>query len=78
MRIDEVRKVYHEQPFQPFTIRVADGHEYTVKHPEFLSISVSGRSIVVSTPDDLHELIDVMMITSIHFGNGKVRRRRRR
>lgn len=76
MRIDDLKRVHQTRPFKPFLIRVADGLEYAVEHPEFLSVSVTGRTIVVSTPDDLHELIDTMMITSIHFGDGAKRKRR--
>ncbi len=77
MTIEGLRKFHRATPFKPFTIRVADDHEYYVPHPEFLSFSVSGRTIVISTPDDSHELIDLPLVTSLHPGNGKPRARRR-
>lgn len=78
MRIDELKKAHRSQPFEPFTIRVADGREYDVVHPEFLAFSATGRTIVVMTPDDLFEIIDTMMITSIHMGNGRRKPRGKR
>ncbi len=71
MRIDDLKKVYQARPFKPFIIRVADGREYKVIHPEFLAFSSSGRSLVVSTPEDVFEIIDTMMIASLHVGNGE-------
>jgi len=76
MKIDDLRHAYQARPFRPFSIRVADGREYQVDHPEFLSFSTTGRTIVVSTPKDLHGIIGTAMITSIHLGNGKPRRGR--
>ena len=76
MKIDDLRHAHQARPFRPFTIRVADGREYRVAHPEFLTFSVTGRTIVVSTPDDVHEIIDTVMITSIHLGDGAKPNRR--
>jgi len=76
MRIDEPRRIHRAQPFEPFVIRVADGREYLVKHPELMLISPSGRKVVVFTPDDVLDIVDAMMITSIHLGDGRKRTRR--
>ena len=76
MKISDIRLAYASQPFRAFSIRVADGREYRVKHPEFLAFSVGGRSIVVSTADGFYEIIDTAMVTSIHFGNGNRRKPR--
>jgi hypothetical protein len=78
MRVDEIRHYHAVRPFRPFTLRVADGREYVVRHPEFLSISMTGRTVVVSTPDDHHEVIDMLMITSVHLGNGRKSKRNRK
>jgi hypothetical protein len=42
--------------------------EYAVGHPEFLAISQSGRTIIVATPADTFDFIDVRHVTSIHLG----------
>jgi hypothetical protein len=34
MRIEELRKAKNEQPFRPFVIRMADGREVLVSHPD--------------------------------------------
>ena len=77
MRIDELRSIHKARPFRPFTIRVADGREYFVVHPEFLAYAPPSRTLSVVTPKGFHDIIDLMMITSIHLHNGKPRRRRK-
>lgn len=71
MRIDELRKIHRAEPFRAFSIRVVDGNEYKVVHPEFLAISKNGRVAVVFTPDDEMEIIDTALIASIHHANGR-------
>jgi len=77
MRIDDLRSIHQARPFHPFTIRVADGREYFVVHPEFLAYAPPSRTLSVVTPKGFHDIIDLMMITSIHLDNGKPRRKRR-
>lgn len=77
MRGDELRAVHLARPFRPFTIRVADGREYFVVHPEFLAYAPPSRTLSVVTPKGFHDIIDLMMITSIHLDNGKPRRKRK-
>lgn len=71
MTVEQLRKAHQARPFEPFTLRTADGREYPVAHNEFLSFSQSGRTIAVSTPDDSFDVLDLLLVTSIHRGNGK-------
>ena len=66
MTVEELRKAYHTQPFRRFKLRVADGREYEVRHPELMAISPRGRTVIVVGPDDTANIIDTLMITSIH------------
>ncbi len=76
MTIEQLRKVHQAHPFEPFILRTGDGREFPVGHPEVLAISPAGRTVVVMTPDGAHEVIDLLLVTSIHIGNGRARRRR--
>ena len=67
MTVEELRKAYHTQPFRPFKLRVADGREYEVRHPELMAIGPRGRTVIVVGPDDTADIIDTLMITSIHM-----------
>ena len=34
MTIDELRQAKNQRPFEPFRIRLADGHELPILHPD--------------------------------------------
>ena len=68
MTIEKIREAYDAQPFQPFTIHIADGRHVHVAHREFMASAPSGRTIIVFQPDDRHQVIDVMLITGLEFG----------
>ncbi len=78
MTIEKLRQIHQSQPFQPFTMYFADGGRLHVSHPESLAYSPSGRTIVVVSPDDSSQFIDLLMVTRIELGNGKARRPRGR
>jgi hypothetical protein len=65
MTIEQLRKMHEARPFQPFRIHMADGRHLDVVHPEFLAHSPSGRTISVATPDDVFEVIDLLLVTSL-------------
>jgi hypothetical protein len=50
MDIDEIRGALHRQPFEPFTIRLADGRSLPVPHPDF--VAVAPRRVVVVASED--------------------------
>jgi len=76
MRTDDLRKALRAVPFEPFRVRVVDGREYRVDHPEFMAIAPDGRRVVVFDTEGLVEWVDTLMIASLHFGNGKAKRTR--
>lgn len=71
MTIEQLRKVHLARPFKPFRLHLADGRSIHVKHPEFLMQTPSGRTIYVATPKDDVEIIDLLLVTSIHIANNK-------
>ena len=60
-----VKKFMHAAPWQPFTLCLADRRKIHVPHPDFISISRAGRTVVVTNVDDEFEMIDVFLILSI-------------
>jgi len=64
MTVDEILKAHRTRPFRPFTIHLADGRTYTIRHPEFLAISPTRRTVAVYLPDGL-EIIDLFLVSSI-------------
>jgi hypothetical protein len=78
MTTDRLRNVWKAEPFHPFIIHLADGRDITVAHPEFLTRSPSGRTIIVYQPDDTFNVIDLLLVTDLEVSlNGHSRGRRR-
>ena len=68
MKIDEIRKLLHAQPFRPFVIHVADGGRLAVRHEDFVALSPTGREAVVYQPNGSHQIVDVMLVTRLEIG----------
>jgi hypothetical protein len=64
MIIDEVRKARDKRPFQPFLIRLADGDEITVEHPENLALDQKSRTAVCRSGGGW-DVIDLDLVTSL-------------
>jgi hypothetical protein len=65
MTMEQLRNVHLAQPFRPFTIRMADGRAFLVKHPEYLSHSPTGRTMIVHQDDDSFSILDLLLVTEI-------------
>lgn len=76
MTIEKLREVLHAQPFEPFTMHVADGRSVPVKHPDFVSVYPAGRIVHVFHEDGRSEFIDFVLVTSTEVGDHKPRRGR--
>jgi hypothetical protein len=77
MTIEQVRQSYNAAPFKPFIIHPADGRQIPVKHREFTAFSPSGRTIIVYQPDDVFNVIDLLLVTDLEVRNGKAPKGRR-
>ena len=65
MTIEQLRNLHQARPFQPFTIHLADGRSFEVRHSEFLSHSESGRTIVVHHNDESFSVLDLLLVTEL-------------
>jgi hypothetical protein len=65
MTIERLREVHHARPFVPYTIRMADGRQIRIGHPDVLAMSQSGRTIIVIHPDDSHSVLDLLLMTEL-------------
>ena len=63
--VEQFRKLWKAQPFQPFTVHLADGRLMHVTHRDFASMSPSGRTVIVHQPDDNFEIIDLLLVVSL-------------
>src|SRR4051812_42132750 len=61
-----IREAVRAQPFQPFILRLADGREFNVQHPEFLAVGANGRTVVFVHPEDGRvAIVNALLIISL-------------
>jgi len=70
-----VRELLHATPFEPFIIRMADGREYRVDHPDFvLAASNEHTQVVIEDAAGGMHYLSPLLITSLervaHGPNG--------
>jgi hypothetical protein len=63
MDIAGVREALHQQPFEPFAIRLADGRSLVVRHPDF--VALTSRRVIVGAEDDSWSIIEPLLIVSL-------------
>ncbi len=68
MDLEGVREALLKRPFEPFSIRLADGRSLAVRHPEM--VAVGTRRIIVVEPDDSWSVIEPLLIVSLDY-NGE-------
>lgn len=78
MTSDQIRTLHQAKPFEPFTLNLADGRAVHVPHPELLLQTQGGRTIFVNTHDEIVEIIDLLLVTSVSRGSAPTGRKRRR
>ena len=67
MKIAEIRKLLHAQPFRPFNIHIADGGRIPVKHEDFVALAPTGREMIVYQSNGDYQVIDVMLVTRLQI-----------
>ncbi len=67
MNVNELRRAHRARPFRSFRLRLADGHEIRVTHPENLMVSSDGLFVAVYVPGEGSEILDVPLMTAIDF-----------
>ena len=79
LTIEQLRAMQRAQPFEPFTLHLADRRKYTIRHPDFISSHPTGRTIIVFKPGengDL-EILDLLLVVGIEVHKGAKARRKK-
>jgi hypothetical protein len=66
MNIELVRVALHNQPFQPFDLRLADGRSLHVPHPDFVAVS-NRRVVVIDAEGWGMSILEPLLIVSIEL-----------
>ena len=65
MKIEEFEGAKDQRPFQPFLIRMANGREIQVRHPDAVAWgSETGPRMVFCIAGGEHHWIDIAMVSS--------------
>jgi hypothetical protein len=67
MTTEQLRTAHRDTPFRPFTIRMADGRTFSIPHPDFLSISPAGRTVVIYHADGSASIVDLLLMTELEL-----------
>ena len=65
MTIEQLKNVHQARPFQPFTLHMADCRSLHVGHPEFISHSPSGRTVIVYHEGDDFSIINLLLVNEV-------------
>jgi hypothetical protein len=66
MNTEVIREAVRQRPFRPFTLRMNDGREFFIPHPEF--VLVARRAIaVVKEPTGVIVQLEPVLIASMEF-----------
>ncbi len=61
-----IRDLLHAHPFVPFVIRMADGRDYRVDHPDFVLAAASDiPQITIEEPDGRQHFLSALLVTSV-------------
>ena len=61
-----IRSLLQASPFQPFIIRMADGREYRVEHPDFvLASSTEVPQIIIEEANGRKHFLSVLLMASL-------------
>jgi hypothetical protein len=67
MTVQQLDNIHRAQPFRPFTIHMGDGRSFEVPHPEFLSRSPSGRTVIVYGPEENFSVLGLLLMTELEI-----------
>ncbi|HTG44184.1 MAG TPA: hypothetical protein VK633_06595 [Verrucomicrobiae bacterium] len=68
-----VRELLRREPFRPFLIRMADGREYRIEHPDFVLAAASDvPQITIEERDGRQHYLSALLITSIEHVPGGI------
>ena len=67
MTIKEIKRYYSRAPFQPFSLKLADGRAFRMNHPEFMMLSPGARIVHLALEQGGVESIDLLLVVSIEL-----------
>jgi hypothetical protein len=66
--IGDIKKLIEASPFEPFLIRTADGHEFSVPHPDHVALMKT--RVVITNDNDDYSILPGLLMSSIEVKRG--------
>lgn len=63
MTTEQFRAKLNQNPFRPFTIRLADGRAFDVAHRDFAALSKTGRTVIVFQDEENYSVLDLLLMS---------------
>lgn len=61
-----IRELLHASPFHPFVMRMADGREYRIEHPDYvLAAATDIPQITIEEPNGAMHFLSALLVTSV-------------
>lgn len=77
MTIEQLRRTWTREPFEPFEIYLADGRVISVPHRDFMLVPPKAeRTFGVADEDGVIETIDLLLVVSIKPMKSRTGRRK--
>ncbi len=67
MTTEQFQATLHQVPFQPFTIRMADGRAFEVSQRDFVSRSPSGSTAIVHHDKENYSVLDLLLMSELEI-----------
>jgi hypothetical protein len=67
MTTETLQAAIRAVPFQPFTLRLADGRALPVPHREFIAHRPGGRIAAVIGDDESAAYVDLLLVVSLEY-----------
>jgi hypothetical protein len=66
MKLEDLKRAKDRRPFQPFHVRMADGREIEVRHPDAVAWEDQhSRAVTCIVAGGGWEVFDIMLVTSL-------------
>ncbi len=67
MTLQPLEEACFAEPFEPFSMYLADGRELRIPHPEFLIFTSSKWIVIVFGRDGSRDIVDLELVTALRF-----------
>ena len=79
MTVEQVFKVVHAAPFEPFEVHLTDGRSFYIDHPDFIARLGDDRTLfLINADDEQAHRIDANLVVSITQNSKRRPKRRQR